>query len=80
MRGKSIPANCAKSRPVGKRKGGSRDDPELNSLRLLPSGPDRVGESAVRPTPAAHMAARRPQGKISGDGDLRPFVHEECAG
>src|SRR5687768_13668146 len=27
----------------------------LNSLRLLPSGPDRVGESAVRPTPAAHM-------------------------
>ncbi len=27
----------------------------LNSLRLLPSGPDRVGESAVRPTPAPHM-------------------------
>ena len=32
-----------------------RPDAE-NSLRLLPSGPDRVGESAVRPTPGAHMA------------------------
>jgi len=30
--------------------------PAANSLRLLPSGPDRVGEDHVRPTPAAHMA------------------------
>src|SRR3546814_12929184 len=26
-----------------------------NSLRLLPSGPDRVGDGHVRPTPARHM-------------------------
>src|SRR3546814_17906094 len=30
--------------------------PAANSLRLLPSGPDRVGEDHVRPTSAAHMA------------------------
>ena len=29
--------------------------PETKSLWLLPSGPDQVGDSLVRPTPAAHM-------------------------
>src|SRR5205085_2456135 len=52
--------------PVGKNEPGTNDhdwrgwEPERpdaeNSLRLLPSGSDRVGESAVRPTPGAHMA------------------------
>ena len=30
-------------------KAGDRNDPGGNSLRLLPSGPDRVGETPVRP-------------------------------
>ena len=29
--------------------------PETKSLWLLPSGSDQVGDSLVRPTPAAHM-------------------------
>jgi len=29
--------------------------PETKSLWLLPSGPDQVGDSLVRPTPGAHM-------------------------
>src|SRR3546814_3004253 len=29
--------------------------PGAKSLRLLPSGPDRIGDDSVRPTPAAHM-------------------------
>ena len=32
--------------------------PDTKSLRLLPSGPDRVGDGTVRPTPAAHMGER----------------------
>ena len=37
-------------------RGWEPERPVANSLRLLPSGPDRVGEDDVRPTPAAHMA------------------------
>ena len=39
--------------------GGSRDDPTRKSLRLLPSGSDRVGDDSAHPTPAAHMAGAR---------------------
>src|SRR5437870_13629261 len=60
------PISLADPQPVGKNRPGTtyrdweRWEPERpdaeNSLRLLPSGPDRVRESAVRPTPAGHMA------------------------
>ena len=43
----------------------------VNSLRLLPSGSDRVGESAVRPTPARHMAARRSFALQDADQEAR---------
>jgi len=33
--------------------------PDAKSLRLLPSGSDRVGDGTVRPTPAAHMGEGR---------------------
>src|SRR3546814_18745036 len=42
--------------------------PAANSLRLLPSGPDRVGEDCVRPTPAAHMAAAAGKCKMRRSG------------
>src|SRR5574338_601953 len=42
------------SNSQAKKKGGSRR-PGTNSLWLLPSGPDQVGDSAVRRLPAAHM-------------------------
>ena len=40
----------------------------LNSLRLLPSGSDRVGESAVRPTPGRHMRAFPSCPQVIADG------------
>src|SRR3569623_3480925 len=40
-------ANCAWWEP---------ERPAAKSLRLLPSGSDRVGDDHVRPTPARHMA------------------------
>ena len=43
--------------------------PDTKSLRLLPSGPDRVGDGIVRPTPARHMAAHAPKRKL---GRVRP--------
>src|SRR3954465_10348356 len=46
----------------------------LNSLRLLPSGSDRVGESAVRPTPAAHMRDGARIGKIRAGAQSAPVV------
>ena len=46
---------------VGGREAGDwTGDPGRNSLRLLPSGPDRVGEGPVRRQP--------PEGTISGFG------------
>src|SRR3569623_1190160 len=48
-------ANCAWREP---------ERPAANSLRLLPSGSDRVGDDHVRPTPARHMAG--PGGVIKG--------------
>ena len=38
--------------------------PETKSLWLLPSGPDQVGDSLVRPTPAAHMVVNLAGGKL----------------
>ena len=52
--------NCWRSSRRSVENGGNGWEPErpaANSLRLLPSGPDRVGEDCVRPTPGAHMAA-----------------------
>src|SRR5205085_4050123 len=42
------------------------------SLRLLPSGPDRVGDNSVRPTPAAHMGDSALSGKI---GEVPGRIH-----
>ena len=39
--------------------------PEAKSLWLLPSGPDQVGDSLVRPTPGAHMGNARPRRKFT---------------
>ena len=47
--------------------GGRTNDPGGNSLRLLPSGPDRVGEAPVRRRPpgtAYHAFRRRGQGAV----------------
>src|SRR5438552_615461 len=47
--------------------GDRTNDPGRNSLRLLPSGPDRVGEGPVRrrpPTPLYQGAI--PPGQVSG--------------
>ena len=43
--------------------GGSRR-PGTKSLWLLPSGPDQVGDSAVRRLPAAHMGEPGPSCKF----------------
>ena len=50
--------------------------PGAKSLRLLPSGPDRVGDNSVRPTPAPHMGERAAGGKIGGNsgGDLNHWL------
>jgi len=43
---------------------GQQNDPSKNPLRLLPSGPDRVGEEPVHRRPSApHIAWQRPAGK-----------------
>jgi hypothetical protein len=38
--------------------------PGTKSLRLLPSGSDRVGDGTVRPTPGAHMGEGRKRRKL----------------
>jgi len=53
----------------------SRWEPErpgAKSLWLLPSGPDQVGDNAVRPTPAVDMAIKAPEGKSA---HLPVWVH-----
>ena len=53
-------ANCRGKIEVG----GWTNDPSRNSLRLLPSGPDRVGEGLVRRQPPnAYMARGEPGSK-----------------
>src|SRR5205085_5457897 len=74
--------------PVGKNEPGTNDhdlrgwEPERpdaeNSLRLLPSGSDRVGESAVRPTPARHMAAGRRFGKDQRKAEATARATDAC--
>lgn len=49
------------------RRGGSRERPSASSLRLLPSGSDRVGESTARPTPMADMGEALEKGKSVRD-------------
>src|SRR3954470_10886744 len=68
----------------GNASGGSRR-PGTKSLWLLPSGPDQVGDSAVRRLPGAHMGevlvGRKFQGSIAfiegspgGVNGWRPFL------
>src|SRR3546814_7848439 len=55
-------------------KGGSRNDPKQNSLRLLPSGSDRVGENFARPTPAAPYGRRASRAQVLAKPSL-PTLH-----
>src|SRR3984957_10921503 len=50
------------------RVGGRTNDPSGNSLRLLPSGPDRVGEAPVRRRPPARSLSRFGGQVTSGRG------------
>src|SRR6516162_3645681 len=52
--------------------GDRTDDPDRNSLRLLPSGPDRVGEGPVR--------RRAPAGTIPAVGIVRASFGARCGG
>ena len=57
-------SSCGRGRRRSKaRKGGSRR-PGTKSLWLLPSGPDQVGDSAVRRLPRAHMVEARDRCKF----------------
>ena len=48
--------------------------PGRNSLRLLPSGPDRVGEMPVRPASRADYIRSSPPGHKARLGKIRTFV------
>src|SRR5206468_12208629 len=62
-------------RILGRSGGGSRR-PGTKSLWLLPSGPDQVGDSAVRRLPFAHMGkGRLPRKFMSTGADSSSVVH-----
>ena len=50
------------------------NDPNGNSLRLLPLGPDRVGEMFVRPTFHAHISRKSARGASFKEGRRKPIA------
>src|SRR5207302_6012961 len=70
-RDKGSPGRSSRKQRMGRKQkdgvGDRTNDPGRNSLRLLPSGPDRVGEGPVRrrPPTALYQGAISP-GQVSG--------------